>query len=74
MNVYAGPMDRIRFHLLRGLLKSFQVDQQILAEYADTYQVSDGIIVTIRVNGTRIYFQVPGSGEGELIAISGDWF
>jgi hypothetical protein len=60
--------------LLRGLPKPFPVDPKVLAAYAGRYQVSDGYIVTIRVDGTRIFAQVPNQGEYELIARSNNQF
>jgi hypothetical protein len=56
------------------------VDPQVLAAYAGRYQVSDGPIVTIRIDGTRVFLQIPnqqgcdGSGECELFAGSEDQF
>jgi poly(3-hydroxybutyrate) depolymerase len=57
------------------------VDPQVLAAYAGRYQVSDGPIVTIRVDGTRIFLQIPNepgyeqfAGEYELLASSKDHF
>jgi len=52
-----------------GLPKPFPVDPQVLAAYAGRYQFGD-FVVTIRVDGARIYLQVPGGQEAELIAIS----
>jgi hypothetical protein len=53
------------------------VDPQILAAYAGRYQLSDGHhTVTIRVDGTRIFLQIPNEpgydwvGEYELLASS----
>jgi hypothetical protein len=51
-------------HLLRGLPKSFLVDPQVLAAYADRYQYDD-FIATIRVNGRRIFLQLPNQSELE---------
>jgi D-alanyl-D-alanine-carboxypeptidase/D-alanyl-D-alanine-endopeptidase len=74
MNVYDGPRERIAFPLLRGFpLTPVPVDPSILAAYAGRYQFDD-FDVTIRVDGTHIYFGVPGIGEAELIAISEDRF
>jgi uncharacterized protein len=50
------------------------VDPQVLAAYAGRYQVSNDIIVTIRVDGTRIFLQVPGEPEYELLARSENRF
>ena len=74
MNVYDGPKERIAFPLLRGFpLTPVPVDPSVLAAYAGSYRFDD-FEVTIRVDGTRIYFEVSGSGEAELIAISEDRF
>jgi serine-type D-Ala-D-Ala carboxypeptidase/endopeptidase len=73
MNVYDGPKEYLGYHLLRGLPKPFPVDPQVLAAYAGRYQFDD-FDVTIRVDGARIYFGVPGSGEAELIATSENQF
>jgi len=61
------------YSLLRGFPKPFPVDPQVLAAYAGSYQFGD-FIVTIRVDGARIYPQVPGNQGGELIAISENQF
>jgi dienelactone hydrolase len=50
------------------------VDPQVLAEYAGRYQASDGVVVTIRVDGDRIYAQVPGGPEYQLYAASDNLF
>ncbi len=73
MNVYDGPKEYLGYSLLRGLPKPFPVDPQVLAAYAGSYQFDD-FIVTIRVDGARIYPQVPGNQGGELIAISENQF
>jgi len=74
MNVYDGPRERIAFPLLRGFpLTPVPVDPSVLAAYAGRYRFDD-FDVTIRVDGARIYFGVPGIGEAELIAISEDRF
>jgi D-alanyl-D-alanine-carboxypeptidase/D-alanyl-D-alanine-endopeptidase len=74
MNVYDGPRKRIAFPLLRGFpLTPVPVDPSVLAAYAGRYRVDD-FDLTIRVDGARIYFGIPGSGEAELIAISEDRF
>jgi CubicO group peptidase (beta-lactamase class C family) len=44
------------------------VDPQVLASYAGRYQDPDGNIVTIRVDGTRIFIQLPTEMEYELFA------
>jgi dienelactone hydrolase len=54
------------------------VDPQILAAYAGRYQLLDDHTVTIRVDGTRIFLQIPNEpgydwvGEYELLASSED--
>jgi CubicO group peptidase (beta-lactamase class C family) len=74
MNVYDGPTERIAFPLLRGFpLTPVPVDPGVLAAYAGRYRFDD-FDVTIRVDGARIYFGVPGIGEAELIAVSEDRF
>jgi len=50
------------------------VDPQVLAAYAGKYQFPDGVIVTIRVDGARIFIQVPNQGEYELFARSENQF
>jgi len=47
-----------------------QVDPQLLAEYAGRYQSPDGVVVTIRVDGTRIFMQAPNRPEHEFYARS----
>jgi CubicO group peptidase (beta-lactamase class C family) len=74
MNVYDGPKANIGFPLLRGFpLTSVPVDPNVLAAYAGRYQFDD-FDMMIRIDGARIYFGVPGSGEAELIAISENQF
>ena len=73
MNVYDGPKEHLGYSLLRGLPKPFPVDPQVLAAYAGRYQFGD-FVVTIRVDGARIYLGVTGSGEAELIAIFANQF
>ena len=51
-----------------------QADPQVLATYAGRYQFPDGFIITIRVDGTRIFIQAPNKPENELIAISENQF
>jgi D-alanyl-D-alanine-carboxypeptidase/D-alanyl-D-alanine-endopeptidase len=51
-----------------------QVDPQVLASYAGQYQLPDGNIVTVRVDGTRIFIQLPGEPEYELFASSESLF
>jgi dienelactone hydrolase len=57
------------------------VDPQVLAAYAGRYQNPDGIDLTIRIDGTRVFVQVPNepryeqsAGEYELFAGSEDHF
>jgi hypothetical protein len=57
------------------------VDPQVLAAYAGRYQIPSGPVVTICVDGTRIFLQVPNepgsrefAGEYELLAGSEDHF
>lgn len=50
------------------------VDPQVLAAYAGKYQLPDGVILTIRVDGTRIFIQVPNQPEVELLARSENQF
>ncbi len=45
-----------------------------LASYAGRYQLPDGSIVTIRVDGTRIFIQLPNEPEYELFASSESYF
>jgi CubicO group peptidase (beta-lactamase class C family) len=68
--------------LLRGFpLTPVPVDPLILAAYAGRYQVSNGLVVTVRVEGARIFLQIPNApgyeqsaGEHELLAITEDRF
>jgi CubicO group peptidase (beta-lactamase class C family) len=73
MNIYDGPKETLAVHLLRGLPKPFPVAPQVLAAYAGSYRF-DEFIMTIRVDGARIYPQVPGQQGGDLIAISENRF
>jgi hypothetical protein len=53
------------------------VDPQILAAYAGRYQLPDGSVVTIRVDGTRIFIRGPNKPEDEfyeLYALSENQF
>ena len=75
-------IDDVGLQLVRGFpLTPVNVDPQILAAYAGRYQTSDGLIVTIRVDGARIVLQIPRApgyepfaGEHELQAITEDRF
>ena len=71
MNVYDGPKEYLGYSLLRSLPKPFPVDPQVLAAYAGRYQFGD-FVVTIRVDGARIYLR--GDQESELLAISENQF
>lgn len=51
-----------------------QADPKVLASYAGRYQLLNGSIVTIRVDGARIFIQLPGEPEYELFASSGSHF
>jgi CubicO group peptidase (beta-lactamase class C family) len=70
----AVVIDDVGLQLMRGLPKPFPVDPKVLAAYAGRYQVSDDYIVTIRVDGTRIFLQVPNEPEYELSARSENQF
>ena len=47
-----------------------QVDPQLLAEYAGRYQFPDGSVMTIRVDGARIFMKAPNRPEYEFYARS----
>ncbi|HSF80242.1 MAG TPA: serine hydrolase [Anaerolineales bacterium] len=51
-----------------------QADPKVLSSYAGRYQLLNGSIVTIRVDGARIFIQLPGEPEYELFASSGSHF
>jgi serine-type D-Ala-D-Ala carboxypeptidase/endopeptidase len=71
----AVDIDDVGRLLIRRLpLTPVQVDPQVLAAYAGNYQLSDGSVVTIRVDGTRIFLQVPSQPEYELFAGSENRF
>ena len=59
----AVSIDDIGFFLMTESAKLvdtiLQVDPQVLAEYAGRYQFPDGSVVTIGVDGTRIFIQGP---------------
>jgi D-alanyl-D-alanine-carboxypeptidase/D-alanyl-D-alanine-endopeptidase len=59
----AVSIDDIAFLLMTESAKLvdtiLQVDPQVLAEYAGRYQFPDGSVVTIGVDGTRIFIQGP---------------
>jgi serine-type D-Ala-D-Ala carboxypeptidase/endopeptidase len=67
-------IDDVAPQLMRGLPKPFPVDPQVLATYAGRYQDSDGVILTIRVDGSRIFVQTPQGQEYELFASSENQF
>jgi len=65
----AISIDDVALQLLRGFsLAPILVDPQVLATYAGKYQFPDGPVVTIRVEGTRIFTQTPNQPEYELLA------
>jgi hypothetical protein len=78
----AVDIDELGLQLMRGFsLTPVSVDPQILDAYAGRYQTSDGLVVTIRVDGARIFLQIPRApgyepfaGEHELQAITDDRF
>jgi CubicO group peptidase (beta-lactamase class C family) len=51
-----------------------QVDPKVLASYAGRYQLPDGNIAAIHVDGSRIFIQLPGEPEHELFASSENHF
>ncbi|NTU55089.1 MAG: serine hydrolase [Anaerolineales bacterium] len=67
-------IDDVGLQLIRGLFKPVQIDPQVLAAYAGRYQFSNDIVVTIRVDGTRIFIQAPNQPEYELYALSENQF
>jgi len=70
----AVDIDDVGRLLIRRLpLTPVPVDPQVLAAYAGKYQ-SNGVIVTIRVDGTRIFIQAPNQPEVELLARSDNQF
>jgi CubicO group peptidase (beta-lactamase class C family) len=70
----ARSIDDIVLQLLHGLPKPFQVNPQVLAAYAGRYQDSEGRILTISVEGMRIFIQAPNQTSYELFARSEDQF
>ena len=50
------------------------VDPQVLAAYAGQYQFPNDMVVTVRVDGTRIFIQVPNQPEYKLYARSENQF
>ena len=68
-------IDRIGLQLIRGMpLTPVSVDPQVLAAYAGRYQFPGDITVTIRIDDTRVFAQVPNQGETELLASSVNQF
>jgi CubicO group peptidase (beta-lactamase class C family) len=64
-------IEDVGLKLIRGLpLTPVLVDLQVLAAYAGRYQLPDGSVVTIRVDGTRIFIRGPNKPEYELYARS----
>ena len=70
-------IDDIGLQLIRRLpLTPVSIDSLVLTSYAGRYQfpgISEEVkevVVTIRVDGTRIFMQVPNQGEYELLARS----
>ena len=76
----AVNIDDVGLQLIRDLLKLVQIDPQVLDAYAGRYQFPgisqevEGVVVTIRVDGTRIFIQAPNQPEYELLARSEDRF
>jgi CubicO group peptidase (beta-lactamase class C family) len=71
----AVDIDDVGLQLIRRLpLTSVSIDPQVLAAYAGKYQFPDGVIMTIRVDGTRIFIQAPNRPEYELYALSENQF
>jgi serine-type D-Ala-D-Ala carboxypeptidase/endopeptidase len=67
----AVEIDDVGLQLIRRLpLTPVSIDPQVLAAYAGKYQFPDGVIMTIRVDGTRIFIQAPNRPEYELYALS----
>jgi len=65
----------VALQLIRRLpLTPVSVDPQVLAAYAGRYPLPDGSTVTIRVDGTRIFIQLPAEPEYELYASSENHF
>lgn len=73
MNVYSGPSESIGYTLMRGLLKPYPVDPQVLAAYVGRYRVN-GTDFVIRVDGAHIFLQILGVQDYELVAISENQF
>ena len=68
-------IDDLGCQLMRGAPKTLPVDPQILSAYAGRYQGSDGVIVTIRASGSRIFLQLPNHPtDYELFASSENQF
>jgi CubicO group peptidase (beta-lactamase class C family) len=81
-NAATVGVEGVGIQLIRGFpLTPVPVDPQVLAAYAGRYQTVDGLIVTIRVDGARIFLHIPNTpgyeqfaGEYELLACSEDHF
>jgi CubicO group peptidase (beta-lactamase class C family) len=64
----------VRLLIGRMPFTGVQVDPKILASYAGRYQLPNGNIVIVRVDGTRIFIQLPNEPEYELFASSESHF
>ena len=67
-------IEDVGLQLMGSLPESVPVDPQVLAAYAGRYQLPDGVILTIRVDGMRIFTQGPNQQEHELYARSENQF
>jgi D-alanyl-D-alanine-carboxypeptidase/D-alanyl-D-alanine-endopeptidase len=77
----AVSIDDVGFQLVRGSpLTPVPVDAKVLAAYGGRYQLPGisqevkEVVVTIRVDGTRIFIQAPNKPEYELLARSENQF
>jgi len=77
----AVDIDDVGLQLIRRLpLTPVSIDPQVLAAYAGKYQLPGisqevkEVVVTIRVDGTRIFIQAPNKPEYELLARSENQF
>jgi len=77
----AVDIDDVGLQLIRRLpLTPVSIDPQVLAAYAGRYQLPGisqevkEVVVTIRVDGTRIFIQAPNKPEYELLARSENQF
>jgi hypothetical protein len=64
----------VRLLIGRMPFTGVQADPKVLASYAGRYQLPGGNIVTIRVDSTRIFIQLPNEPEYELLASSENHF